>query len=231
MVKVKSTLFNYISGKSGNTVFRQMNGKTFYSIRPDTYNISQTKKAKESRSNFGLIVKFAKIVNEQPLLNTVWGKAKIKGTTSYHRIIKHNLKFVKENQLSLFNIISPAGENFPLESYVVSDDSIILDLRSGAITQSSLFQFPFSLLAVIYLFEPKKKSYEDNLLFSFSTDFSEVLNKDSNSIAVTIPENILPSFSKYKNCIIYFSAVFLNPKSSKLIWTSTFVIEFVPLHL
>jgi|GEM_PF-6329812 len=110
-----------------------------------------------------------------------------------------------------------------------SDDFIILELTSGDIKQSSLFQFPFSLFAVVYLFEPKKKSYEDNLVLSFSTDFSEVLSKDSNSIALTIPKNILSYFSRYKKCIIYFSGVFQNPNSSKVIWTSTFVVEFVPL--
>ena len=96
MVKVKSSLFNYISGKSGNAVFRQMNGKTFYSIRPDSYNISQSVKAKESRNNFALAVKFTKEVNKHPALKLVWKRAKLKGTTSYHRIIKHNIKFIKE---------------------------------------------------------------------------------------------------------------------------------------
>jgi hypothetical protein len=100
MIRVKSSLFNYISGKSGNTVSRQMNDKTFYSIRLETYNISQSKKTKASRSNFEIVVKFAKIVNEQPLLKTIWSKAKIKGTASYHRIIEHNIKYIKENKLS-----------------------------------------------------------------------------------------------------------------------------------
>jgi hypothetical protein len=229
MVKVKSRVFNYISGKSDGKVYRHMNGETFYSIRPDTYNISQSKKAIESRNNFALAVKFTKEVNKHPALKLVWKRAKLKGTTSYHRIIKHNIKFIKENRLSVFNMIAPEGEYFPLKSYVISDDSIILDLTSSATTQSSLFQFPFSLLAVVYLYEPKKESFEDNLLFSFSTDFSEALSNDSNSIAVTIPENILSYFSRYKNCKIYFSVVFQNPNSSKLLWTSTFVIEFVPL--
>ncbi len=229
MVKVKSTLFNYISGKSGNTVFRLMNGKTFYSIRPDSYNISQSAKAKESRNNFALAVKFTKEVNKHPALKLAWKRAKLKGTTSYHRIIKHNIKFIKENRLSVFNIIAPQGEYFPLKSYVISDNSIILDLKTDATFQSPLFQFPFSLFTVVYLFEPKRKSYEDNLVLSFSTDFSEVLSKDSNYIDLRIPKNILSYFSRYKKCIIYFSGVFQNPNSSKVIWTSTFVVEFVPL--
>ena len=229
MVRVKSALFNYISGKSDGKVYRHMNGKTFYSIRPDSYNISQSQKAKESRNNFALAVKFTKEVNKHPALKLVWNKAKLKGTTSYHRIIKHNIKFIKENRLSGLNIIAPEGEYFPLKSYMISDDSICLKLTSGANSQSFLFQSTFSLFAVVYLFEPKKKSYEDNLLFSFSTDFSIALSKDLNSIAITIPENILSYFSRYKNCKIYFSAVFQNPNSSKLLWTSTFVIEFVPL--
>lgn len=58
-----------------------MNGKTFYSIRPETYNISQSKKAKESRSNFGLVVKFAKEVNRSSALKLICSEAKLKGKT------------------------------------------------------------------------------------------------------------------------------------------------------
>ena len=58
-----------------------MNGKTFYFIRPETYNISQSKKAKESRSNFGLVVKFGKKVNRNSALKLICSKAKLKGKT------------------------------------------------------------------------------------------------------------------------------------------------------
>lgn len=42
-------------GKTDCKVFRQINGKSFFSFRPDTYNISQTKAAKNSRKAFGTV--------------------------------------------------------------------------------------------------------------------------------------------------------------------------------
>jgi hypothetical protein len=54
------------NGKVENKVYRQMNGKTFVSNRPDSYNISQTKSAKNSRQAFGLVVQFAKLITASP---------------------------------------------------------------------------------------------------------------------------------------------------------------------
>lgn len=228
MPKVTSALFDSISGKTGDKVFRRMNGETFYSTRPESYNISQSAKAKESRNNFSLVIKFAKIVNAQPDLKLAWQKAKIKGTTSFNRIVKHNINFVKENQLSLFNIITPKGESFPTSSYLATDTSLIFKLENSALLQLSFTELPFKLIAVVYLSEKKKKSLEDNLLLDFAIDYSEPLDKNTNTLSLEIPGVILKRFSGYKKRFIYLAAVFYNSEMSKPKWTSTICIPFSP---
>ena len=228
MPKVTSALFDSISGKTGTKVFRRMNGETFYSTRPESYNISQSAKAKESRSNFSLVIKFAKIVNEQPALKLAWQKAKIKGTTAFNRIVKHNINFVKENQLSVFNIITPKGESFPASSYIATDTSLVFRLENSFILQSSFKELPFKLVAVVYLSERKRKSLEDNLLLSFSDDYPQPLINNIDALSLTIPKDILSHFSGYKKRFIYLSAVFQDPGTSKPKWTSTICIPFSP---
>lgn len=228
MPKVTSALFDSIRGKSGNQVFRQMNGEIFYSTRPENYNISQSAKAKESRSNFSLVIKFAKIVNAQPALKLAWQKAKIKGTTAFNRIVKHNINFIKANQLSVFNIITPKGEPFPTSSYLLTDISIVFKLESSILLQSSLKKLPFKLVAVVYLSERKKKLLEDNLLLSFSEDYPEPLINNVDTLSLTIPKDILSHFSGYKKRFIYLSAVFQDVGKNKPKWTSTICIPFPP---
>lgn len=228
MPKVTSALFDSISGKAGNNVFRRMNGETFYSRRPKSYNISQSAKAKESRSNFSLAIKFAKIVNAQPALKLAWQKAKIKGTTAFNRIVKHNINFVKENQLSVFNIITPKGETFPASSYLVTDISIVFKLENSLLPQSSFKELPFKLVAVVYLSERKKKTLEENLLLSFSDDYPEPLINNIDALSLIIPKDILSHFSGYKKRFIYLSAVFKDPGTSKPKWTSTICIPYSP---
>lgn len=228
MPKVTSALFDSISGKTGDKVFRRMNGETFYSTRPESYNISQSAKAKESRNNFSLVIKFAKIVNAQPDLKLAWQKAKIKGTTAFNRIVKHNINFVKENQLSLFNIITPKGETFPTSSYIATDTSIVFKLENSFLLQSSFKKLPFKLVAVVYLSERKKKLLEDNLLLDFTIDYSEPLDKNTNTLSLEIPEVILKRFSGYKKRFIYLTAVFYNSETSKPKYTSTVGIQYSP---
>jgi hypothetical protein len=42
MARLKSQTLGVINGKVGNIVYRQVNGKTFASIRPTKYNVTNT---------------------------------------------------------------------------------------------------------------------------------------------------------------------------------------------
>lgn len=226
MPRVKSNLFNYISGKSGNVVFRQMNGKTFYSVRPDSYNISQSAKAKATRSNFSLAVKFARKINEQAILKQVWNKAKTKGTTSYHRIIKYNAGFIRDNKLSVSNCITPEGEPFPITNYIISDDEIILEFDITTLDNSSFCKYSFSIITIVSLYDRKKKSIEDNFLINFIEEYKKINTGSEDKLTISLPKDIRNILPKYKNCIVYLAAVFNQEETGKLKWTSTVPINF-----
>lgn len=226
MPRVKSSLFNYISGKSGNIVFRQMNGKTFYSIRPDSYNISQSAKAKAARKNFSLAVKFARKVNEQPILKQVWSKAKLKGTTSYHRIIKYNAVFIKENLLTVSNSITPRGEIFPVKNYIISDDEIILEFDETMLGNSLFVGSHFDIIALAYLYNRRRKTTEENFLTCFTYEYKTISPSKPAKIILPLSADLISEIPKYRNCIIYTAAVFNRKTSGKIRWTSTVPILF-----
>lgn len=96
-----------VKGKLGNAVFRTVNGKTFISIRPDSYNTGKSKAAKQNRKRFQAAAKFAQVVNKDPDLSACWKKAKLKGHLPYNRLIKYNIKQISGGSPSLLNIITP----------------------------------------------------------------------------------------------------------------------------
>ena len=93
MVRIKDhSILAKPSGKVKNIVYRVMNGKTFASHRPLKYNASKSQVAVSQRSKFAVAIKFAKYVNSIPVLSNIWKEAEIKGTTSFNRIVKFNIR-------------------------------------------------------------------------------------------------------------------------------------------
>ncbi len=108
MVRITAGLLKHASGKMENMVYRKMNGNTFASKRPQKYNISTSKGAVSRRAKFACVIEFAKYVNSIPTCKNIWKAAKIKGTTSFNRLVKYNSQYTGEKSPSIHNIIAPA---------------------------------------------------------------------------------------------------------------------------
>lgn len=76
--------------------------------------------------------------------------------------------------------------------------------------------------------ERKKKSLEDNLLLDFAIDYSEPLDKNTNTLSLESLEVIHNRFSGYNKRFIYLAAVFYNSETSKLKRPSTVCIQYPP---
>lgn len=229
MPEVKSTLFHYISGKSGNHVFRQMNGKTFYSIRPYKYNISQSEKARSSRSNFSLAVKFARLVNSEPILKLVWKKAKVKGTSPYHKIIKYNIGFISGNSLSLNNAITPRSSLLPIESCHYLDNKILFRLNISRLDELIKQNEYITLSVFIFSFIPKRKSTNDIGMHLESVNLSDVYDSSSGVVPFEISRSLQKELSRYNNLYILASIISNSGNFSNLVWSSTFFADVSPL--
>jgi hypothetical protein len=107
MVKIINGILGIPEGKIGDYVFRIINGKPFASSRPKKYNASQSESAKANRGKFGITIQFAKYVNSIPELSQIWKLAKIKGSTSFNKLVKYNIKSINDGFLTTSNIITP----------------------------------------------------------------------------------------------------------------------------
>jgi hypothetical protein len=221
MARAYEGITGRISGKVGNKVYRVMNGKTFVSIRPEKYNASNTEAAVSNRTRFASVIKFAKYINSIPEFSALWKSAKIKGTTSFNRIVKHNIKLFSGNSPSLLNLSTPTpGKTeiaFPFSSLYLIPGTRELILNFSKDNEPGEFT-----LLILYLFkEPVKKK-------SASFEMHHVVLTISSSAADDIiisPSPAVKSLLKnYKKVII--SASVSAMEKGKLYWSCSRSFEF-----
>ncbi len=223
MARVHNGILGEVTGKAGGKVYRIMNGKSFRSERPVHYNASKSKAAVANRDKFAAATAFAKYVNSIPLLKLIWKSAKLKGTTSFNRLIKYNSKLIGDSAPSINNIIvPPEGTSsflyFPIEAVSVSLKEAYLQIRISQ--KHSLFN-QYKLMAVFMFHQPINK--QDSKYQFCHVDLDVKMNDRINVIESVLPDSIIKTAQKYSGLILYFSLV--NFKEGKPIWSPTYSTE------
>ena len=214
MATRKNNIFGKISGRLGKTTTRIRNGKEVVYSLPEKVNVSNSKEAKTARRKFGLTVKFARFINSIPALSSLWASAKIPGTNSYQRLIKHNAKLTAQNNLTINNIIIPPGILPAPLSSSYNDGTISLEIDRSLSKYS-----PFILHTILYLYEPAEKKLDD---FSFEYIQKEITDPEMNGIIpVSLKLNGTQKtlYENYNHCILYAA---LTSSKGKTKWSSTY---------
>jgi len=224
MAELKSGELGSPVGKIGNLVFRQMNGKTFVSNRPEKYNRSNSEKAKLSRSGFSTVVKFSKLICSYPVLKSCWKKARIEGTSPYHRIIKYNLPEIHLGLLTIKNRITPRG--FNLSVFEITKENGMLTFNLGINELISDLNNPnLYFYAVNFLCNPVENKINPYELISFQKNIFTTDKTGLTTFIVDISGKDSLPFAKYLNGII-FLAVVAEVSGRIMRWTSTFARQF-----
>lgn len=210
-----------VTGQVGNVVFRRMNGKYFISVRPEHYKASQTEKAKNTRNGFGICVKFAKTIAKIPDLAEAWKAANLKGTSAYHRILKHNLLLIRNGGLSAFNIITPEGLNSPVSAIVLEPGSLSVTFDIQKLT-GEINVSEFKIYLLVFMSSPLTNSIPEE---NFKVFESEIDLSVSDILAVDFSGADKKLFSRYKNFIVYASAVWID-EADKIKWSSNYTKVF-----
>ncbi len=221
----RNNVLGQTSGKLGNTVTRIRYGKEVVYALPDKVKISQSKPAKAARSKFALTVSFAKYINSIPALSSIWANAKIPGTNSYQKLIKHNFGLTGENNLTINNIISPAEYNLIIKDLSYEDNkyTFSIDLSKINLALSSLL--PMRAHSILYFYEPKQNN---EMQFSF-LHLSNEINSIPPDNKIEIPfgkstsgSNIPEHFHKLINFITVLSD---NENSINSLWSNTISLQ------
>jgi len=211
MVRIKNRVLGDPVGKIGNLVYRTINGKTFASIRPDKYNASQSKAAKSNRGRFAVAVQFAKYVNSIPELSKIWKQARVKGATSFNKIVKHNIGLIDNGSLTTRNIITPAvnTKNGLLDIKAVSFDQGSINITASFADKKNqpYADSPSTLYAVAVFQSPKSKNNDAITITHLSEDAAPLLNGEVLNIEMALSVDQKRLAKKYKVCIVYFTLI------------------------
>lgn len=215
MVRITKSFLGEAAGKMGDVVFRQMNGKTFASLRPDKYKPTKSAKLKTARKNFAVTIGFAKNINALPALREIWRVAKLPGKLPFNRIVKSNRAYAADGVLTKRNIITPEGLFFDVNSISIKDK--VLDI-SFSLPADYKLQYQLRLFLFFYFKESRK------IILSQSVNIEEVNMGEDFNLNIPLDSEIKKALGKDPEPILY-AALSGSPVRRKIYWTSTAAIE------
>jgi hypothetical protein len=102
-----------ISGRVGNVVFRNMNGKTYVSARPSSFKSPNTREAVGRRERFRTTALLSRCVVKEEFMKELWSKAKFK-MRPYNAAFKYLYENVADEGVTEFSMFPSMGFNINL---------------------------------------------------------------------------------------------------------------------
>lgn len=211
-------------GKLKDAVVRRVNGKLFYSIRPEKYKISQSTLAKNSRTAFAVTVQFARRVASITQLAYCWKKAKVKGTSAYHRILKYNLPLTSNGFLTVENKMLPQYPGIVLKASMDDLYNLIVDIDfSGSELIDCTGKASLHYLIALSINSKDASAFD----FIEKTTFIDIEHLKGHFTTVIEPsQSERASFKKFRKFIL-FTSISANDSKGKTICISAKALEFI----
>ncbi|PIW99507.1 MAG: hypothetical protein COZ80_04975 [Ignavibacteria bacterium CG_4_8_14_3_um_filter_37_9] len=222
MARVTNGILGSASGRVGKHVYRNIRGKNFVSIRPESYNICNSDKSIANRKKFGLTSSFAKFIANNDALKQIWKQNSRDKSYTYNKIIKANAAFTKEQTLTPVNRIVPDNQltlikNFSFGEGIIKED-IITEIAN------TLFS-PIEPVTFIFIFFIKNNPKEKEDEFAFSLMFLEIFAGDMpEKISLPVTEELFSLLRKSISGVIYNTII--QKQNAKYRWSTTSSVEF-----
>ena len=212
MAIIVSSVVGKLKGRSGDFVFRNEKGKNIMSLFPKTMKVSKTPQALRARSDFAVTIKLAKSINSLSVLKEIWTLAKVEGYNSFQKIIKQNLRLVKNGSATASNKITPEGLPLSISSALIQDDTLKININLPSVEN---IQFPARVFIFLYF-----DNYDRSVIRLYS-QIAEHLPEGSYCLDITLNDNIKNALIVDANPIIYVAVAGTKVYKKKIYWTIT----------
>lgn len=217
MARVTNGIFGSASGRVGKHVYRNIRGKTFVSIRPESYNISDSEKAVANRKKFGLTSSFAKFICSSQALKQIWRQNSKDKSYTYNKIIKANAAYTKEQTLTPLNRIVPDNHISLIKNFSFDEGVIKADFNSEEAKNLFLPEEPVSFIFIFFIKNNLKKK-EGEFIFSLMTVETKA-GEIPLKISLPVTEELFTLLRKSVGGVIYSSII--QKQDAKYKWTTT----------
>ena len=232
MGRLKNTILGDVTGKVGNIVFRVKGKKAYAYASPQKVKVSQTKEAKEARSKFTPLSKFASYINSIPELKYFWKISDIKASSTYHKISKYNYSFFLHNRPTNKNEITPGWENTsgrdPVRRTCLDRSGIGIEAKYEKGWFIPLDEEEFiSALAIICFYSPIKRWGKYFILDKLEKDKIEVEFVNPFEFQIPFTDTALNNYYSYRNSILYLTFITRDINGNPIRFSQNYKQEFI----
>lgn len=222
MARVTNGIFGSASGRIGKHVYRNIRGKNFVSIRPESYIISDSEKAVANRKKFGLTSSFAKFIAGNDALKQTWKQNSKDKSYTYNKIIKANAAYTKEETLTPLNRIVPDNHISLIKNFSFDEGVIMADIIPEAAKNLFLPEEPVTFIFIFFIKNNPKGKEEKFNFSSMSLDISA--GEMPAKISFPVAEELFSLLRKSVGGVIYNTII--QKQDAKYKWTTTASVKF-----
>lgn len=196
-----------LTGKAGNIVFKNYNGKNVMCQKPSSYRMSHSRTAVEGRNKFKVTAHLSTAVSALPDLKSIWKTVKDPGCTIHQTICKYNYAKSSASKPTADNIITPGGAKLPVTAASVEADKISASVSAmNALPIYTEKAANLSFNAVVCFIDPVNENTAD---YEFISCTKEIAGFDFNQayelqIDFYMKQKLIAS--KYSRYILYLCA-------------------------
>jgi len=149
-------MLGLISGNLGDYYCRSLHGKTVICRKPVRQNIELSKAAKEHTKSFVSAVSLCKAMNKIKVFSEAWRGSVLEGESGFHKMMKQNVKRLKDQSDFSTILLVPDEELFPAEmgSIIRDNDKLLVSFEPLTVFNTPGFQRSVSLQGVLLLSAP-----------------------------------------------------------------------------
>lgn len=221
MAIVNKNIFD-LSGKLGNVVFRNRNGKLVAYSAPKKYRISKSEKSVDNRKRFGINVQFSKNICSLKPLHGVWKNSKYDGSNAYTKILKYNYNSTEPGMLTLGNALTPISIALEVNFVKIENGNLSINFRIPDIENNNLLS-PFYINLVVFPYDALNRNKEKFArIISFNVP---VLQKEESGLynfIYTFDKSTYGSIKLYTECNVYFALVKTTDYEKNPVWSTSY---------
>lgn len=216
---ILNSTFGNIRGKVGGYIFKQINGKTIISARPNNVKIDLSPASVNRRNKFKMSSMFSSCLAKNPLLKKLWLDSENSGSRSAFQIIsKHIYPYVSHNDISSNPRIAPgfAGLMFETDNISVKKDSLSVNINPVPESQQKYhpaleLASHIKMAAFIKASDPFDNCLEPFRFFNLESEIVQYNPDNNTNISISYNDSFqiyLDDYFEHRFFIIFFALDF-----------------------
>ncbi len=231
MAQLTKAVLGRVSGRLGDTVFRQRKGKNVIGTRPARYTPPGDQASIDRRSRFAFSSKLAQAIYSLPELAAFWVPLTPDAMTTFNFVVQKNILIVNPGSVSDLTTITPQrGFGIVCNTASISGNTIAVALAAvGSASGIDVTKEPNAKLAyVLSLTGPANQTFPE---FQFVPGISETkpLSLDTAiTFNIALSGQDVASFQSYSERKILLTLLTLGPADTPMEYSGTVVTAVTP---